>query len=128
MLTLGQGYDLNLDLQVVDSTFNQELGNFMLSADLLHVPFESSYKEINMNWDVESDRYAFVARFNKTIYQSSRAAILKHYSQWTHFVRTWTRLPFIMIDLASESQNLHLPLVHEFYDHPVSLFVYESPF
>lgn len=127
-LRSGQEYDIHLDLKVPENKHNLDLGNFMLTAALMHVPEPSSILNQTTSWNLhnELERTKYIRYHNRTLYQSSKPAILKQKSPWLRFAQTWTCMLGLLLDWSTESQTVQVQLMDTVVDSSVQRFYYHQ--
>ncbi len=104
-------YDVHVELDLPLSPHNQRLGNVMLALHLLHVP------PLNASHVTRHNRMvAHVQKRNQTLHEVRRSVLLPFQSPLLSWIRTWLRMPCLILECMRESQTIRLPLLTRLLD------------
>lgn len=95
LLMVGQPYKVFIEIEMPESPVNQELGMFMVCADMRD-------------------------ETTKMLDHSCRSAMLHYKSSMIRFIRTWLLSPLYVIGFQEEMQNIQIELFSNFEEDQVT--------
>ena len=109
-------YDVHVDFHVPESEHNYQLGNWMVSLELLHVPDPVQYTNVTYVATDEDSVRNYVRQYGRVMHKASKSMLLSPPSYWVRLINGWTRLPSVLLGFQSETRHLHMDMITGLYD------------